>query len=162
VKPSPAVSGTETEPVLLIFRTLPSRRQAHPTSRAAGHANSKIRSTCRAGAGWSRCRTPATTSPNFKKPSMPRHVAGCDASPDARRDAWRADDVGADRRHEGAAPQRRARVQPRSQKHALGQAEAEAGSVRSPSGGRFVWPAICRRARGRACVALQSTRWPLQ
>jgi hypothetical protein len=40
--------------------------------------------------------------------------------------ARRPDDAGSDRRRTGAAPERRARVLSRSQKDALGQAEAEA------------------------------------
>jgi hypothetical protein len=36
---------------------------------------------------------------------------------------------GEDRRHESSAPERRGGVQPRSQRDALGQAEAEAGSI---------------------------------
>jgi hypothetical protein len=53
-------------------------------------------------------------------------MADSDRGPDPRRDARRADDARQDRRDAGAAPERRVGIQSRSERHALGQAEAEA------------------------------------
>src|SRR5882672_2080779 len=62
--------------------------------------------------------------------SRGRRVAGCDGSLDPGGDAGRPNDVCAHRCHAGTEPPRRTGVQFRSQRHALGKAEAGSGSMR--------------------------------
>ncbi len=71
----------------------------------------------RAGASWSRWRTPATTSQGR---GFRAGMADGDGSPDTCCNAWRADDARQDRRYAVGAPQRRARFQSRAKRETLG------------------------------------------
>jgi hypothetical protein len=104
------------------------RVQARWRVRAAGRAGSMIRYRCRAGESSSRCGMPPTTSPACRRKSPicrngRRQSRSCCWSRAMGRDD------GADWRHEGAEPSRRAGVQSRPQGYPLGETEAQEGPV---------------------------------
>ena len=97
----------------------------------------------RAGPARSMTRSPALRAPACdaagrrqlhhqasKGRARDRRMASRDASLDPGRGIRWPDNARPDRRHEGVKPAHRARVQLRSQRDALGKAEAEAGSMR--------------------------------